>query len=587
MHLREALHDRPEWKPLYKQGPRIESVPAVPYKLLDIGTQMGEYYLEDFIPRKHDIDNILHPRHNRPGIPSVYTFHSVVQNRVGTQPNVIQHWCNENAWFDSSPTCVFWVTDAPKYRWGLPVIVPTCPRKMFMQGPRLKYIDIVTDTLHASSSDLITWNTLVMLKLKWYNDIPRTWLDITTNSLEAWEARDPLSQFHDDTRRGYARVTPVAFSHIGVPGSMALPVDEYPKEGLGVYDDFETRDGFSGYVWATWTTVTAQPMQLDSALQALLNPSASMSSGQKNLKYDLGTPANLDSANQPMGSNEHACGTAAPFPDSAEDVTMDSGVDKRSRESPDSTLKPEGKSLKTSEATSTVAATDTGEVQMTENAKPSTMTKRPTTIPEAKSIMWEVHHRMPAWKAEKLIESLKSDEVDLAALGEATGILFESKEMWCDAVQYQEKIRKEKPRKGDADSGVSKKSEPCSSQSHQDVSTEKGSDDLTEQKETTSTPTGAASTVPNTTGSSGGIATQVPKSSSKSSAVTNQQPDANASSTDLAAKEKKNPVPESHEDWFSRVTKAGQEVLWHPRPRCPTLLTGVQPSNLKSLETLG
>ena len=31
-----------------------------------------------------------------------------------------------------------------------------------MQGPRLKYVDIVTDTQHASSSDLITWNTLVM-----------------------------------------------------------------------------------------------------------------------------------------------------------------------------------------------------------------------------------------------------------------------------------------------------------------------------------------------------------------------------------------------------------------------------------------
>ena len=147
--------------------------------------------------------------------------------------------------------------------------------------------------------------------------------------------------------------------------------------------------------------MAAQPMQIDSALQALLNPSASMSSGQKGLKYDLGTPANQDSAHQPMGSDEYACGAAAPFPDSAEDVTMDSGVDKRSRESPDSTLKPEGKSLKTSEATPNVAATDTVEVQMTDNAKPSTMTKRPTTIPEAKSLMWEVHHRMPAWKAEK------------------------------------------------------------------------------------------------------------------------------------------------------------------------------------------
>ena len=47
--------------------------------------------------------------------------------------------------------------------------------------------------------------------------------------------------------------------------------------------------------------MTAQPMQIDSALQALLTPSAPASSGQKDLKYDLGTPANLDSADQPMG----------------------------------------------------------------------------------------------------------------------------------------------------------------------------------------------------------------------------------------------------------------------------------------------
>ena len=127
------------------------------------------------------------------------------------------------------------------------------------------------------------------------------------------------------------------------------------------------------------------------------------------------------------------------------------------------------------------------------------MTKRPTTVPEAKSLMWEVHHRMPAWKAEKLIESLKSEEGDLAALGEVTGILFESKEMWCDAVQYLEKIRKDEAwDQGDADLGVPKTSEPCSSQSKdqdQDTSIEKGSDDLTEQKETTSAPTGAASAV--------------------------------------------------------------------------------------------
>ena len=362
MHLREALHDNPNWKPMYRQGPKVEAVPAVPYKFLDIGTQMGEYHIEELIPKKDDKSNILHPRHTRPGIPPVNTFHSALQNRVGSQYGTVQQWCSENAWFNSSPTCDFWVADASKYRWGLPVLVPTCPKKMFMQGPRLKYVDIVTDTLHASSSDLITWNTLVMMKLRWLEDIPRQWIDITTNSLETWAARGQLSQFQDDNRRGYARVTPVALSSVGVPGSNILPLDEYPKHGLGIYDDNETSEEFSGYLWATWATMAAQPMQIDSALQAMINQSAQVTSGQIGPRYDLGTPANVDLADQPMGSNEFACGAAAPFPESTEDVSMDSVVDKRSRESPDSTLKAEGKSLKTSETATAATVTDTVEV---------------------------------------------------------------------------------------------------------------------------------------------------------------------------------------------------------------------------------
>ena len=55
---------------------------------------------------------------------------------------------------------IFRVIDPSGYIWGLPVIVPTCPKKLFSQGPRQKYVDIVTDTIHASSSDLITWNNL-------------------------------------------------------------------------------------------------------------------------------------------------------------------------------------------------------------------------------------------------------------------------------------------------------------------------------------------------------------------------------------------------------------------------------------------
>ena len=184
VRLREALSTRRDWKPLYRQGPRIESVPAVPFKFLDIGTKMGEYHLEDFVLRKDDKDNILHPRYNRSGIPPADTFQSVMRGRVGDRADIIQLWCSEKAWFDHSPTHDFWVVDESKYRWGLPVLVPTCPRKLFAQGPRLKYVDIVTDTQHASSSDLITWNTLVMMKLRWLNEIPESGL---TSLLTHWK----------------------------------------------------------------------------------------------------------------------------------------------------------------------------------------------------------------------------------------------------------------------------------------------------------------------------------------------------------------------------------------------------------------
>ena len=459
-----------------------------------------------------------------------------------------------------------------------------------MQGPRLKYIDIVTDTLHASSSDLITWNTLVMMKLKWFNIIPRPWVDITTHSLKAWEARDQLSPFHDDTRRGYARVTPVALSSVGVPGSGTLPQDEYPKHGLGIYDDYETSEEFNGYLWATWTTMAAQPMQVDSALQDMINQSARVTSGQAGSSYDLGTPINVDSADQPMGSNEYACGEAVPFPDSSEDVSMDSVVDKRSRESPDSTLKPEGKSWKTSERATATTATDTVEVSAAEDAKPSNVTRRPKTIPEAKLLMWEVCQRMPAWKGDKLIEFYKTDQADLEALGEATGILFEYNEMMSEAVQCLERIREENDKKGDAKSGASKASGSHSSQSNeQDMSDDKRSDDRGEKKESQAPTDGAASETPDAVGDSDGTSKQDPKSSSKEPKDTDQQQDATASSSEQDTKKKTESVSESPKDWFNRVTKEGQEVLWHPRAsaKCPTLLTGVKSSDLKCIDTLG
>ena len=42
-----------------------------------------------------------------------------------------------------------------------------------------------------------------MIKLKWIGCIPRKWIEITTQSLEAWKQRDEKSPFLPDNRRGY------------------------------------------------------------------------------------------------------------------------------------------------------------------------------------------------------------------------------------------------------------------------------------------------------------------------------------------------------------------------------------------------
>ena len=376
--LQDALRANTGWRPKYRRGPSVDLVPAVPYKFLDIGTRMGCYHIKELISKQDDKSNILHPRFAGAGIPPIGTFHSVVQNRVGDNHHIDQ-WCVDDAWFKASPCHDFWVNDTSKYRWGLPVIVPTCPRKMFAGGPRLKYVDIVTDTLHASSSDLIVWNTLVLIKLRWISEIPKEWVDITYNSLEAWSNRDQLSPFHNDNRRGYARVTPLALSSCGIPDSSVQEMGLYPSHGLGIYDDYEICEDFHDYVWASWTTKEAQPMQVDPALQVLIDRSKQRLAPD----YDQGTSASSDMTNKPMSGGVAASGNVAPpFPTSSEDVSMESTADKRSRESPDSTLKPEGKSLKTSESTSATSAS--GDVSATgasagDSMKPVSASKRPKT----------------------------------------------------------------------------------------------------------------------------------------------------------------------------------------------------------------
>ena len=56
--------------------------------------------------------------------------------------------------------------------------MPAFLRALFAEGPR-HYVDIVTDTLHASSSDLIIWNTLAMIKDGFAKEIRRELFEIT------------------------------------------------------------------------------------------------------------------------------------------------------------------------------------------------------------------------------------------------------------------------------------------------------------------------------------------------------------------------------------------------------------------------
>ena len=85
-----------------------------------------------------------------------------------------------------------------------------------------------------------------MKKLRWIDIIPRQWLEITTQSLDAWKQRDEKSPFLSDNRRGFARVTPVALSKAGIPDTKIHAMDEVPLHGLGLYDDFEPWGRYSG-----------------------------------------------------------------------------------------------------------------------------------------------------------------------------------------------------------------------------------------------------------------------------------------------------------------------------------------------------
>ena len=414
-----------------------------------------------------------------------------------------------------------------------------------------------------------------MIKLKWVNLIPRQWLEIATQSLEAWKLRDEKPPFLPDNKRGFARVTPIALSKVGVPNTEIHAMDEFPLHGLGLYDDYESWSRYKGYVWSGWTTRKAQPMHIDSALQALIDQSVQVDPNAASQTYIGKDSATSDSMAESKGSQLPVCNFEPPFPTPVPDVCMESSADKRSRESPDSTLKPEHKSLKTSGVaiateeepivfgTSAVTAKKADQSEI----KPQTIRWNVKEKHEVRPTMWRFHHSSPAWKLKICIDAMKDRPVDLSSLAQKTSVRFASEELVKMAVHCLEEITAEMKKDESKDS--------CAAWSSFNCKVEEGetSQQVTSGSAEASTEDQASGEQPTSSDAA------PPKSESTTEVMSTQQPGAVASEEKADASDQCDPAQEQPKAWVDRVVSAGHSILWHQSTTLslgPTLLTGVK-----------
>ena len=77
---------------------RIAVAPSMPFKFLDIGTNMGCYIIRDHIPVRDDTNNVFHPLFAGDDI-SLVLFHAVIHDRAVRRNPDEEAWCIEEAWF--------------------------------------------------------------------------------------------------------------------------------------------------------------------------------------------------------------------------------------------------------------------------------------------------------------------------------------------------------------------------------------------------------------------------------------------------------------------------------------------------------
>ena len=233
-------------------------------------------------------------------------------------------------------------------------------------------------------------------------------------------------------------------------------LDQYPMDGLGIYDDLETCEQCSGYVWSNWTTKTVQPMRIDDALQAMIDQAYRQSADTaKQPSHTSAQPVSSTLAGD-KGSHASTFPSAPPYPDSSEDVNMGASADKRSRGLPDSTLKPDGKSLKTSgtatpsparHATSSSCEADTlmfdVSVEQETTSKPPVIRRNANDASQARLLVRQMHKRIPAWKLKLCAEALNARPIDHERIAEVTEIQFVNDELVDVAVQCLVDIARE------------------------------------------------------------------------------------------------------------------------------------------------
>ena len=301
----------------------------------------------------------------------------------------------------------------------------------------------------------------------------------------------------------------------------------------------------------------------------------SNAAGQTYHVSDPSTSDTVESKGNPMTSINNA----PPFPVLTEGVSMDAPADKRSRESPDSTLKPEGKSLKTSGVASATTAesvvSKASAVASTTNEdvgdapEPSTIRWKAADVAETRRLMWQLHHRMPAWKLKAFTDALQVRPIDLAAIAEITGVQFASAELIEAAIKCLDEIAKDSCSASGADAVAPSQS---------DNQTKEDNSNLPKKDESGTTERSADKESPDSNPTDTCATAQESESKDTDTAKQPQQ-DATASCDESESKRKSDSAKDPSTSWITRFVNAGHNILWPPgtTPSTgPTLLTGLK-----------